>query len=276
MKASDLRQSVLDELEFEPSIDAAHIGVATSDGVVTLSGYVSTFAQKKTAEAAARRVRGVRAVADEIEVRNVGHKTTDDEIAQRAVNMLRWNASVPAEAIQVTVDRGWLTLTGEVRWQYQRLAAEEAVRRLPDVIGVANNISIKPVPEAGDIKSKIEAALKRRAEVEAMNITVAVKDGGRVVLNGRVDNWDERQFPVSSRSRIAWSSACSLTRDAEGEGPPRRGRHHAGECAPEQGDTPAGRDEAAVDRNCAGDAGLASGRRSGDPAAHATPAYGRA
>lgn len=210
MDKISLRNNVMDELEFQPSIDPAHIGVVTTDdGVVTLTGYVSNYAQRMVAESATRQVRGVRAVANEIEVRYLGHKpTADDEIAQRALNVLRWDASVPSDTVQVTVAKGWVTLNGQLNWQYERRAAEDAVRKLSDIAGVINNITIKPTVQAGDIKSKIDAALKRRAEVEAKNITVTVRDGGYVVLNGKVDNWDERQAVDSA----AWSAAgvCSV------------------------------------------------------------------
>jgi osmotically-inducible protein OsmY len=204
MDNAKLRQNVMDELEFEPSIDAAHIGVTAENGVVTLTGYVTNYAQKMSAEAAARRVRGVRGLANEIEVRYPGHApNADDEIAQRALNMLGWNVSVPANAVQVTVQDGWVTLRGEVQWQYQRTAAADAVSGLSGITGIVNNITIKPTVKVADIKGKIEAALKRRAEVEAMNIAVTVKDGGVVVLNGKVDNWDERQAVDSA----AWGAA---------------------------------------------------------------------
>lgn len=198
-----LRSRVTDELEFEPSIDAAHIGVTVESGVVTLTGYVATFAEKMAAEAAARRVKGVRAVADEVVVRPPGHKqTADDEIARRALDILRWDAVVPATAIEVTVADGWITIAGNVEWQFQRRAAEEAVRKLSGVIGVVNRLTITPLVRPADVKAKIEAALQRRAEIEARNITVTVREGGFVVLDGTVDNWDERQAVASA----AWSA----------------------------------------------------------------------
>jgi len=198
-----LRTNIMDELEFEPSIDAAHIGVAVEDGVVTLSGYVTSYAEKTAAVAAAYRVRGVKAIADEITVRFPGHtRSADDEVAKRALDIMRWDATVPQDDIRVTVRDGWLTLTGEVTWQYQRRAAEDAVRKLSGIVGVVNNVNLKSVVQLGDIKTKIEAALKRRAEVEASKISVIVKDGGIVVLNGTVDNWEERQAVDSA----AWSA----------------------------------------------------------------------
>src|SRR6187401_47359 len=155
MNDLQLRQAVIAELEFEPVADAAHIGVAAEKGVVTLSGHVSRYAEKVAAIAAARRVKGVRGVADEIEVRSPFEKSTsDDEIAKRAINVLEWDTLVPNE-IQVTVRDGWLTLTGIADWYYQKVTAEEDVHRLTGVRGVTNNIEIKPRAHDGDIKRKI-------------------------------------------------------------------------------------------------------------------------
>jgi osmotically-inducible protein OsmY len=197
-----LRQDVLDELDFEPSIDATKIGVAVSEGVVTLTGHVSSFAEKIAAEEAVRRVKGVFALANEIEVRYPGgKKTSDDEVAKRALDILQWNELIPEEAIQVTVQKGWVTLSGQVAWQYQKKAAEDAVRRLTGVSGVSNNISIKPSVLAADVKQKIDSALTRHAEVEAAAIQVTVIDRNKVLLEGKVDNWDERQAVENA----AWS-----------------------------------------------------------------------
>jgi osmotically-inducible protein OsmY len=202
MEDKQLRQAVNDELEFEPSVDAAHIGVTAKDGVVTLTGHVSSYAEKLAAEAATRRVKGVRAIAAEIEVRYPGQaKTSDDEIAKRALNVLRWNVTVP-DTVQVTVQKGMVTLTGVLTWQYQKRAAEEAIRKLSGVTAIVNNILIKPVVSPTDIKKKIEDALKRHAEVEALGIRVVVQDG-KVTLAGKVDNWDERMAVETA----AWSVA---------------------------------------------------------------------
>jgi osmotically-inducible protein OsmY len=197
-----LRQDVLDELEFEPSVDAAGIGVAVNDGVVTLTGHVSTYAEKLAAERAAKRVSGVRAVAQEITVRYLGEKKlSDDEIAKRALNLLQWDVSVPAD-VKVTVENGLVTLTGEVDWHYQKAAAETAIQKLAGIGTVLNNIKLKrPAVKISDIKSKIENALKRHAEVEAGGISVTVSDG-EVTLYGKVDSWNERQAVV----RAAWSA----------------------------------------------------------------------
>ena len=178
-----LKQEVLDELDFDPSIDAANIGVSVDDGVVTLTGHVSSYVEKSAAEQAARRVKGVRAVAQEIEVRYPSDKkTSDDEIAKRALSIIKWDAQIPQDAVQVTIQKGWVTLTGQVSWQYQKKAAEDAVRKLSGVIGVINNISLKPAVTTSDIKRKIEDALTRRAQLEAGAIRVDVLDGNRVKL----------------------------------------------------------------------------------------------
>jgi osmotically-inducible protein OsmY len=204
MDALQLRKNVLDELEFEPSVNAANIGVAVEAGVVTLSGHVGSYAEKTTAVAAARRVKGVQAIADEIEVRYAFYKkTNDDEIAKRAVNILGWDTMVPSGSIQVMVRDGWVSLSGAVDWYYQKKVAEEDVRKLSGVRGVINNIQITPHVKADDVKRKIEDALKRHAEVEAKAIRVTVRDNDRVLLEGKVDNWNERH----AIENAAWSAA---------------------------------------------------------------------
>jgi osmotically-inducible protein OsmY len=198
-----LRQDILDELEFEPSLDAAHIGVAVEKAVVTLTGHVTSYAEKLSAVQAVRRVKGVRAIADEIVVRFPSdRKTADDEIAKRAVDILAWDSTVPANSIQITVRDGLVTLAGDVDWYYQRKAAEDDVRKLHGVTGVTNNIVIKPRIQAENVKSKIEEALKRNAEIEAKAIRVTVQEGNRVVLEGNVHNWDERYAVTTA----AWSA----------------------------------------------------------------------
>src|SRR6516162_8925706 len=144
MSALQLRENVVDELEYEPSIDAAHIGVAADKGLVTLTGHVASYAEKQAAIAAVRRVKGVRAIAEEIEVRYPYQKTPDDEIAKRAIDILAWDTMVPSESIQIMVHDGWVTLTGSVDWHYQKKHAEEDVRRLSGVRGVTNAVEIKP------------------------------------------------------------------------------------------------------------------------------------
>ncbi len=202
MNDSTLRQDIIDELDFEPSIDAADVGVAVEAGVVTLTGHVPTYAQKATVEDVVRHVKGVKGIAEEIEVRPFGtHRTADDEIAKRAVNTINWNTSVPSDSVQVKVQNGWLTLTGKVEWQYQKTAAADAVRGLAGLVSVSNQIEVKPHASAFDVKKRIEDALRRNAEVEAKAIKVNVVDG-KVTLDGRVNLWSER----SAAERAAWSA----------------------------------------------------------------------
>ena len=197
-----LRQIIVDELEFEPSFDAANIGVAVDNGVVTLTGHVASYAAKIAAERAVERVKGVRAIAGNIQVRYPGHKqTADDEIAARAVAILGWNVQVPEDSVKVKVEKGWIELTGEVDWQFQRVAAESAVLELSGVVGVTNFIEVRPKVAPGDVKQKILDALKRQAELEADAIRVDVTDG-KVVLEGNVKGWYERGVA----ERAAWSA----------------------------------------------------------------------
>ena len=204
MSELQLRQDSLDELEFEPRVSAAHIGVAVENQVVTLTGHVSSYEEKLQAVQAVRRVKGVRAIAEEIEVRFLdGKKTSDDEIAKRAVDILGWDTLVPGGSIQITIRDGWVTLTGDVDWYYQKTAAGDSVRKLSGVRGVINNIAIKPRVHAHDVKRKIEDALKRNAEVEAKAIRITVQDGNKVLLEGKVRNWNER-YAVES---AAWSTS---------------------------------------------------------------------
>ena len=202
MEDKTLRQIIIDELDYEASIDAAHIGVAVDSGVVTLTGHVGNYAEKVAAEEAVKRVRGVRAIAEEIEVRYPGaKKTSDDEIAKRAIDILSWDVRVAYHSIQVKVQQGWVTLSGEVDWQYQKQAAEETIRKLSGIVGVSNLISIKARPQPADVKKRIEDALKRSAEVEANSIRVSVKDG-KVTLEGKVRAWYERRLA----EQAAWSA----------------------------------------------------------------------
>jgi osmotically-inducible protein OsmY len=196
-----LRQNIIDELGFEPSVDAANIGVAVEEGVVTLSGHVGSYAEKIAAEMAVKRVKGVRALAETLEVRYAGRKHhADDEIAARALDIIEWDTLLPDGAIGVKVQKGWVTLSGEVPWHFQRVAAEKAVLKLGGVVGVTNVLSIKPVASIPDVKNRIEGALKRNAEVEADRIQIDVS-GGNVTLKGGVTGWRER----SAAERAAWS-----------------------------------------------------------------------
>jgi osmotically-inducible protein OsmY len=203
MSDLQLRQDILDELEFEPSVNAAHIGVAVESGVVTLTGHASTYPEKLAVVKAVRRVKGVRAIAEEIEVRLLGDKkTADDEIAKRAVDILGWYTMVPSGSIQITVRDGWVTLSGNVDWYFQKTTAEEGIRKLSEVRGVINNIAIAPRVQGQDVKRKIEDTLKRHAEIEAKAIRVTVQDGNKIVLESNVQNWDER-YAVET---AAWSA----------------------------------------------------------------------
>lgn len=198
-----LRQNVLDELEFQPNIHATHVGVAVDKDVVTLSGHVGSLAEKLAAVAAAKRVKGVHAVADEIEVRDQGDKKlADDEIATRIVNVLAWDVEIPLNAVQAVVRDGWVTLTGAVDWQFQRNAAEEHVRKLSGVRGISNEIELKPAVQAADIKNKIEEALRRRFETEVERVNVILEGEGNVVLEGKVENWSKRMAIANA----AWSA----------------------------------------------------------------------
>ena len=199
---SQLQQDVRAELAWEPSVHAARIGVEVKDGVVTLAGQVENYAEKWNAERAAQRVSGVKAMSTELEVRLTSlSQRTDADIAGAVENMLEWTSSLPAGAIKVMVEAGWVTLSGDVDWQYQKQAAADSVRHLMGVTGVSDQISIKPSVSAMVVKSDIEAALKRTALADARQISVAVH-GTDVTLSGTVHNWAERETATSS----AWGT----------------------------------------------------------------------
>lgn len=197
-----LRHHVMEELAWEPSLDAAHIAVSASNGVVTLRGHVGSYAEKLAAALAAKRVKGVRAIAQEIEVRlPYGNKTADDEIAQRAARLVEWNMSLPEGRVQSRVEKGWIVLTGEVEWQYQKDAAETGLEKLSGVLGVTNQITVRPTVAPADIRVKIESAFRRNADLELEGISVRT-DGGTVILEGTVHAWYERDMA----ERAAWSA----------------------------------------------------------------------
>ena len=196
-----LRKTILEELEFTPEIDAASIGVAVDNGVVTLSGHVNSYAQKVSAERAVKGIKGVRAVAEEIQVRlEKGAGTADDTIATRALNILKWSVDVPDGDIKVIVQNGRVTLEGEVDWQYQKETVERAVHKLSGVVGIDNLLTLRARVNAVDVQQRIEDALKRNAEVDAKEIHVKV-EGDVVKLEGRVHLWRERKIA----ERAAWS-----------------------------------------------------------------------
>jgi len=202
----NLQLAVLAELDWEPSIAAAHIGVAANAGVITLTGQVESYSQKHAAESAARRVKGVLAVAEELDVQIPFERKRDDsDVAAAIVERLAWDVSVPRNAVKVGVEAGWVTLTGDVDWNYQRLAAEQDVSRLQGVVGVSNQVSLKARVNTANIGNDISCALHRSYFPDPDAITVTA-EGGKVRLTGNVHSWHAREVAADT----AWGAPGAI------------------------------------------------------------------
>ncbi|QVL34067.1 BON domain-containing protein [Telmatocola sphagniphila] len=198
---AQLQKDVMDEIKWEPSAKAAQIGVAVANGIVTLNGTVASFAEKWAVEKAAQRVEGVRGIAQEVTIKLLGeHTKTDTEIAEAAVNSLKWHVWVPND-IQATVSQGWITLQGCVNWEYQRSAAKDSVRFMPGVTGVSNDITVKALVEPNGIKDSIEKAFVRNAEIDGGKVRVATS-GTTVTLTGKVSSYSEKD----QAGIVAWNA----------------------------------------------------------------------
>jgi len=199
---TQLQSDVIAELKWEPSISSEAIGVEVKDGIVTLAGHVNSYAEKVDAERATMRVSGVKALAVEMDVRLAGSSTrTDAEIARSVDNVLQWTTYLPKDAVKIKVESGWVTLSGELVWEFQRQTAVSAVRYLMGVKGINDQLVIKPAVSAPVVKADIEAALKRRAQRDANKISVSVH-GTDVTLSGQVHSWSERELATHT----AWGS----------------------------------------------------------------------
>jgi osmotically-inducible protein OsmY len=203
----EIQRDVLSELKWDARIQPNEIGVSVKDGIVALTGWVDSYLKKWTAEDVAHRVNGVKAVANDLEIK-LATERTDADIAAAAIHAIEWDAFVPSDKVQVTVSKGWITLRGQVEWQYEKEDAERVVRRLAGVKGVTNLITVKPRTIASDLKKKIEDALVRNAEIDADRITVEVQ-GSKAILKGIVKSWAEKE----EAERVAWSAPGILSVD---------------------------------------------------------------
>ena len=196
-----LQLEVSQELKCEPSLDSSDVSISAMDGIVTLTGSVPHYADKQVVESATRRVKGVRAIVEKLEVNLSGvHTRPDGDVAQAVVNSLRWHVFVPS-VVQATVEDGWVTLNGTVAWEFQRKSAEDSVQFLYGVRGVTNSIELKPTVHASDVKLAIESALIRNAEINAAHVVVTAT-GSQVVLGGTVRTWEERRQAATA----AWNT----------------------------------------------------------------------
>ena len=209
---AELQKDVQDAIKWEPLLNAAEIGVTVKDGVVTLTGTVDGYSKKTEAEDAAKNVAGVKAVVEKIEVKHSSSlaKKDDNEIAAEIVNALKWNWQLPNDKVNVTVEKGWVTLGGELEWYYQKEAAKNTVKNLLGVTGVSNNITIRPQAQDLIEKNNIESALRRNWSINDRDIIVTVS-GNKVTLTGRVSSW----YQKTEAARIAWNAPGVWTVDNE-------------------------------------------------------------
>ncbi len=201
MTDHQVKEDVTAELDWEPSIEADHIGVAVEGGVVTLTGHVDSYWKKSAAERAVGRVNGVKGLAEELEVRLPGHmRKADDEIAKAALSRLSWDSAIPTDSIKVKVQKGWVTLTGEVEWHFQKDSAEREIRPLMGVTSVSNNVTVKARPDTAKISADVSRALHRTRFTDE-NVKVTAVDG-MVRLTGHVPTWSDRGLAY----RTAWAA----------------------------------------------------------------------